>query len=655
MLKEQIAVIELLKNLIQGNTEEFSRVTYAPQKPSFWTYGERAGEALAEGNPAPGGRRPFSDGEETGRLPRKSPESQGISSRHLAAFVSELAKNERTDLHHVVVLRHGAVIAEASVAPYVSGMWHASYSMCKTITGMAIGMLVGEGRLSLDDKVLPLLDKKTILTGKKNLTVEHLLTMSSGVAFNETGMVSGDDWVSGYLQAAVRGTPGKRFEYNSMNTYILSAIVTKVTGETLTEYLRPRLWEPLGIRRVFWESCPKGINKGGWGLFISTEDAAKLGQLVLQKGRWQGKQLVPEEWLAASAKKHMETPENMGPYGYGYQVWLGGRPGSCTFNGMLGQNVVVYPDLDMVVAVNAGSDELFQNCILLDIVQKHFEGDFHPAASLPENPGDHGHLLELERRLAGGGGLWKNKSPGRPGRRGGSGICGRRPGSRRLSEGRPGRRSGSGHWGRRAENGGELHFMEEERAKRMLDGRVYRLDQEHVGLSPLIFQVFHNNYTDGVRAVAFYYEGRRFYAAFEEGEELKRMEVGFGRPAVTEVLFHGEPYLLGVTGSFGKDEDGRMVLKLDLAFLEEAVRRRLKCYFLEEGGKIEIHWDETPGGRLITEGLGALLGDSLKNGFMDVIRDKAGVDLPALLVDRTIHPVVTGIAADPPTCFPPAG
>ncbi len=594
MLKAQIAVAEVLKNLIQGNTEEFSRVTYTPQKP-------QAGEVQGQ------------------QLPRKTPESQGISSRYLAAFLAELAGNERTDLHHVMVLRHGAVIAEASVAPYVKGMWHASYSMCKTITGMAIGMLIGEGRLSLDDKVLSLLDKKAILTGKKNLTVEHLLTMSSGVTFNETGMVAGDDWVSGYVQAGSKGTPGKQFEYNSMNTYILSAIVTKITGETLMEYLRPRLWEPLNITKIFWESCPMGINKGGWGLFISTEDAAKLGQLVLQKGNWQGQQLVPERWLEAAVAKHMETPEYMGPYGYGYQVWLGGRPGSCTFNGMLGQNVVVYPDLDMVIATNAGSDELFQNCELLDVVRRYFEGDFWPQESLAENLGDHRRLLDLERQLEIRGGLWKNREPGRSGRRG-----------------------NKKHWGSRTETGLNVTFMEEERMKRMLDGRVYRLEQGHVGLSPLIFQVFHNNYTDGVRTITFYYEKKRFYLGVEEGEILKRLEVGFGRAAVTEVLFHGEPYLVGVTGSFARDEDGRPVLKLDFAFLEEAVRRRLNCYFGEKEGKIELHWDETPGGRLITEGLEALLDDSLKNGFMDRIWEKAGVDLPALLVDRTIHPIVTG-------------
>ncbi len=621
MLKEQLAVMELLKNLIRGNTEGISRVTYTPQKPSF-----------LEERPA------------GWRFPRAVPESKGIPSWKLAAFIRELAEEGRTDLHHVMVLRHGTVIAEVSVAPYRNGMWHASYSMCKTITGLAVGMLIEEGRLALDDKVFTLLDKKSLLSGKKNLTVEHLLTMSSGAGFNETGMVSGDDWVSSYLQSGIKGTPGKQFEYNSMNTYILSAIITKITGETLVEYLRPRLWEPLGITRVFWETCPKGICKGGWGLLISTEDAAKIGQLFLQKGKWQERQLVSEEWLKASVEKHMDSPEYMGPYGYGYQVWLGGRPGSCTLNGMLGQNVVVYPDLDMVIATNAGSDELYQNCVLLNIVRKYFEQDFEPEETLPEDPAGYRQLQEIKKCLERDGSLWGNR-----------GLYGRAPrnlptgGGHGKNKCRTGnmQRSGQKLWGKREKSARGVGILKEERLKRMVDGRVYRLEQTHVGLCPLVFQVFHNNYTEGIRTAAFYYEGMRFYLVLEEGEMLHRIEVGFGHGAVSEVSFHGEPYLLGVQGVFSEDEDGRPVLKLDIAFLEEALRRKLKCYFHEPEGRIELHWDETPGGRLITEGLGALLSDSLKSGFMEMIRDKAGVDLPEILVDRTIHPIVNGVLEVP--------
>ena len=143
------------------------------------------------------------------------------------------------------------------------------------------------------------------------------------------------------------------FEYNSMNTYMLSAIVTEITGQSLMEYLKPRLFEPLGITRIFWESCPKGITKGGWGLFLSGNTVAKIGQLCLQKGVWNGRQLIPRRWIDEASTCHVETPKAV------RGVWLrlsnvDGRPsGSYAFNGMLGQNVMVYPDLDMVIVTNA--------------------------------------------------------------------------------------------------------------------------------------------------------------------------------------------------------------------------------------------------------------------------------------------------------------
>ncbi|MCD2493243.1 beta-lactamase family protein [Lacrimispora sp. NSJ-141] len=619
MLKEQLAVMDLLKNLIRGNMENISKVTYTPQKPAFKE------EAFSQ---------PF---------PRMTPESQGVPSRRLAAFFEELAGDNRTDLHHVMVLRHGNVIGEADVAPYGRDMWHASYSMCKTITGMAIGMLIEEGKLSLDDKVLHLLDSKSLLAGirQKNLKVEHLLTMTSGVTFNETGIVSGDDWTASYLQAGVKGTPGTKFEYNSMNTYILSAIVTKLTGESMMDYLRPRLWEPMGITQVFWEACPKGITKGGWGLFIGTEDAAKLGQLYLQKGNWKGRQLIPESWVETATSKHIDTPESMGPYGYGYQVWMGGRPGSYTFNGMLGQNIVVYPDIDMVVASNAGSDELFQSCVLLNIVKKYFEDDFQPGEELPEDPAGLRKLRDVEASLRRDGRRGVPELAGTGGRGGWKAVsCVSGSGVRRS--GRTIRKGSLNAWNRPRKNSRENHFLEEEKLKRLLNGRVYRLEQTHVGLSPLVLQVFHNNYTEGIHSVGFHYENKKFYVSMEEGGMLHRLEIGFGRAAETEVFFHGEPYLLGTEGEFTKDEDGYPVLKLDIAFLEEAVRRKMKCIFRDHGERIEIHWDETPGGRMIKEGLGSLLSDSLKNGLMEAIRDKLGVDLAAILADRTIHPIVTG-------------
>ena len=367
MAKTELAVAELIWNLIAGKTGNTSKVTYFPQKPAF-----------PEESP---------EGEE--RLERMTPESQGISSAHLAAFLEALGAEKSTDIHQVLIARNGKVICECGYAPYPAGLWHASYSMCKSITGMAIGMLIEEGLLTLEARVVDLFRKRKNLLHllrQKDITVRHLLTMTSCVNFNEAGSVTGTDWVRGFLESGLGGVPGKEFMYNSMNSYMLSAIVTELTGETLMEYLTPRLWEPLGIRRVFWESCPMGITKGGWGLFLRPEDAAKLGILYLNKGKWKTKQLVRAEWVEDSCREHVSTPSVMSSHGYGYQMWMGGREGAFNLNGMLGQNVVAYPDLNMVIVTNAGSQELFQNCVLMGIVKQYFETDYAPPGQLPLDP-----------------------------------------------------------------------------------------------------------------------------------------------------------------------------------------------------------------------------------------------------------------------------
>ena len=394
MSKEQIAVAELIFNIILGKTGS-GRVNYFPQKQDF----------------------PF-DAPYEQPFERATPESQGISSEYLAALIRELYHAKGTEMHHFMALRHGKVICQCNFAPYPRGMWHITHSMCKSITGMAIGLLIEEGKLRLDENIYDIFPDKVnslLKIFRPVITVENLLTMSSGITFNESGIVSGNDWVASYLNSTVNGTTGQIFQYNSLNTYMLSAIVAKRTGETLTEYLKPRLFQPLGITKYFWETCPAGITKGGWGLFLCAEDMAKLGQLYLQKGKWRGEQIIPESWVEASTQKRWETPDDT--YGYGYQLWMEQRPGSFEFNGMLGQNVVIYPDMDMVLVTNAGNNELFQDCIMLNIIRKYFPPEYAPVDALPENPaaalllkrlcGELELGMELTRPILRGG--WKKR------------------------------------------------------------------------------------------------------------------------------------------------------------------------------------------------------------------------------------------------------
>lgn len=587
MAKEQIAVVEMIKDIILGKTEGVSRVDFFPQKTEF----------------------PFEAPYEQA-FARATPESQGISSEHLTDLVRELSATTETDMHHLMILRNGKVICECNFAPYRGGIWHATYSMCKSVTGMAIGMLAQEGQLSLDENIYKIFADKVNPLSKifrPDVTVENLLTMTSGVQFNESGIVSGNDWLESYLNSTVAGRPGTVFQYNSLNTYVLSAIVTERTGMSLEAYLKPRLFEPMGITKYLWETCPKGITKGGWGLFLCAEDMAKLGQLYLQNGVWNGRQLVPSEWIERSVSMFIETGEDT--FGYGYQVWMESREGSFEFNGMLGQNVVVYPDMDMVIVTNAGSDELFQKCVMLNIVRKYFPEGYHPAEVLPENLPAQNRLKHLTESLEAG-----EEKNGR--------IL--RGGWRR-----------NGHSRKWCAGGPDVSFL-----KRRLDGKCFVLRQQSIGLFPLIIQVFHNNMTEGIQKIAFEAEKDGFYACFLEGGEWHRIKVGFGRAEDSRLVMHGECYLVGTSGTFTTDENGNPVLKLDMAFLEEAARRKVSFHF--RGEELEARWFETPGKQLIMEGLESITEELSNNLLFHALQGKGGMELIRRLMEQTIEPVVYG-------------
>ncbi|MEG0355074.1 MAG: serine hydrolase [Lachnospiraceae bacterium] len=260
MAKDYFAMIELIWGLLSKKTGSVNKVEYVPQKPSF-----------------------PKEEEYEQPLERTAPETQGVSSELLYQFLKELSEDEKMDMHHMMVLKNGKVISECSFAPYPKGMWHITHSLCKSITGMAIGMLIEEGKLSLEDRVIDIFGKRKNILGairQRDVTVKHLLNMTSNVSFNEAGIIWGNEWTKGFLESAVHDTPGTGFEYNSMNSYMLSAIVTELTGQSMMEYLEPRLWEPLGITKVFWETSPQKITKGGWGLFLCAEDAAKLKSAI---------------------------------------------------------------------------------------------------------------------------------------------------------------------------------------------------------------------------------------------------------------------------------------------------------------------------------------------------------------------------------------
>ena len=300
------------------------------------------------------------------KLPRARPEAEGMNPAGILAFV-EAVEAKKLGLHSLMLLRHGKVLAEGWWSPYAPQHPHMLYSLSKSFTSTAVGLVVSEGKLALGDKVLSFFPDERPKNPDANLAVmevRHLLMMGTGHDKDTTGAALSQpdgDWARGFLSLPVEHAPGSKFVYNTAATYMLSAIVQKVTGKTVLEYLRPRLFEPLGIANPTWETCPKGRSTGGFGLAITTEDIAKFGQLYLQKGQWEGRQLIAERWITEATSPQIVNGDPAAPsdwtQGYGYQFWRC-RHGVYRGDGAFGQFCIVLPQYDAVVALTSGSNDL---------------------------------------------------------------------------------------------------------------------------------------------------------------------------------------------------------------------------------------------------------------------------------------------------------
>ncbi len=518
----QMKSVELMMKFLKHDLKDVPVYGYALQKPP----------ALPAPQPSP--------------LPRSTPEREGMSAAAMERLFREFSAQPATlGLHACMVLRHGRVIAEGYWAPYRADVPHMLFSMSKSVVGTAVGIALDEGILSLDERVVDVFsDIVTPAMQKqhKTLTVRHLLTMSSGNRFNEVGSVLDDSWLRMFLESVPKFEPGTAFEYNSLNTYVLAAILRHKTGMTLTEYLTPRLYRPLGITRYDWEVCPQSVEKGGWGLSLTLEDCAKLGQLYLNKGEWNGKRIVSREWVEMATSKQIETPNGESKDGYGFQIWMNGRD-AYQFNGAFGQYVIVLPALDAVVAIFSGSPQLFAQGHIMELLRASFW--VAEDAPLLEDPVLHARFREYAAAL--------RYTPA-------------------LPEGFE-------------ENSDPAVYH---RILDMLNGREYKLEGNTGGLFPQSLQSVHGNFSLGTDMVRFFREGDALCMDLYEGYQRNTLR------ATPEYIpgrayLRGEEQLVGSRVLWRLEEDGDIRLCVVVSFIETPFTRILQFDIARNAIRLTFH------------------------------------------------------------------
>lgn len=329
----------------------------------------------------------------TQSLPRSTPEAEGVSSAAIQHFIQAYQTNKH-ELHSIMIVRHGKVITEAWWSPYAADLKHSMYSISKSWTSTAVGFAVDEKKIAVTDKVLSFFPEYSALVSKPNvanLTVKDLLTMSVGHDKEDFGTVFMQaDWANAFLRLPIVYTPGTKFMYNTLATYLLSAIVQKATGQKLIDYLTPRLFNPLGISAVDWEENNKGINTGGWGIRVKTEDMAKLGLLYLNNGKYNGQQILSSEWVKEATSKQIEQKPDTTQaakdssdwlQGYGYQFWRC-RHNAFRGDGAFGQYIVMMPEQDAVVIITSESLDLQDD---LNMIWRNLLPAFSDKTSIANN------------------------------------------------------------------------------------------------------------------------------------------------------------------------------------------------------------------------------------------------------------------------------
>ena len=515
---------------------------------------------------------------------RTIPEKKGIPSYVIRDFLYDVFKIKKLPLHGITVIKDGSVICDVDASGYSSKIYHACHSLSKSVTATAIGMLIDEGKLSLNDKVVKILEKRIpgIYTlAYRNLTVKHLLTMTSGASFSELGIAVEKNWVNAYFGSRATFEAGKKFHYNSLNTYILSVIVKEISGKGLIEYLRPRLFDPLGIELYHWELSPEGVEVGGWGLYLRREDAAKIGQLYLDNGVWNGKRIISESWVKRATRAAVRTPKETGDLDYGYHFWADKEGNRFLLNGMFCQDVYVIRDKRIVIACNGAVEQLFQQSDYYGLIDKYFISELsYPHYEIKLN--------SLIKEISS-----EKKDPFR--------FFKRLP--------------------KEISSAVDVSFVAERTDKTAFKGAQKVGNCHSYGILPLYEQMLRNYYSGGIRTITLRKDSKNLYLDILEEDGNKRLPLVIDGMSCTVLKFGTTEYRASIHTKLSRDEYENPVIRIRIDFPEISSSRYIKLYF-KDGGLL-VRMSEMPGMGLIR-----MFANEIENGIK---KNKVISDMISLL------------------------
>lgn len=475
-------------------------------------------------------KEPFAEADTLHDLSHRPAIAMGVNPFKIHTLYQKMIHNEAYNLHGIVIAKDGKVIFEKYVPPYKKCYRHVSYSMSKSVVGMAIGLAMDDGKLSLHTHIADIFPEYIGMKASKELkelTVYHLLTMQAGICFHELSQAFSRDWVKNYLKADFAFCPGEKFYYNSLNSYILCAILQKVYGCSVMQLITDRILKPLEIHDITWDTCPKGIEKGGYGMKLSLHDMVKLGLLYMNHGVHIDSQtghvhrLLSPQYIDQAVSIQCVT-DNEG-FDYGYHCWV--MPDGYLFNGMLGQNVYVFPEQKLIIATQAGSQ-----CFL-------------PVKEMMEDI----RTFVYDRKPESGKGVISN------------------------------RRAEQSHAMGQSSYMCQLH---------KILGKTFTLEEGLPSVMPFFMQLFYQQIVPNIDKISLYAKYpsssfiapngmrvRRFFVEFISDIESIVLEAAIGHSIEQHILIHGQRYPVSVTCHMIPSEIPLFEMRLRIDFLEEANSR----------------------------------------------------------------------------------